>query len=175
VSRGGPAGEAAAEKEGAMPHRGIATLSLGLMLSFLLLSHFDSQFFLIHFYESLIYLVIVLMLFYWEDRWAYMLGIVAPASWLTLTFVARGFGDFIRQFTGLLRVHATTDPAGFLGGVISILSVALIVNCAYRWKREFAGFKKGIRTFAVSFGVVAAYYGVMVAWFWRAVEVAAHP
>jgi hypothetical protein len=167
--------EEAGEKEGAMPHRGIATLSLGLMLSFLLLSHFDSQFFLIHFYESLIYLAIVLMLFYWEDRWAYMLGVVAPASWLLLTFVARGFGEFIRQFTGLFRVHATTDPAGFLGGVISVLSVALIVNCAYRWKKEFAGLKKGVKTFAVSFGVVAAYYALMVAWFWRAVEAAPHP
>jgi hypothetical protein len=158
-----------------MAHRGIATLSLGLMLSFLLLSHFDSQFFLIHFYESLIYLVIVLMLFYWEDRWAYMLGVVAPASWLLLTFVARGFGEFIQQFAGLFRAHVTTDPAGFLGGVISVLSVALIVNCAYRWKKEFAGLKKGAKTFAVSFGVVAAYYAVMVAWFWRAVEAAPHP
>jgi hypothetical protein len=158
-----------------MAHRGIATLSLALMLSFLLLSHFDTQFFLIHFYESLIYLVIVLMLFYWEDRWAYMLGIVAPVCWLLLTFVARGFTEFFRQFAGLFRSHVTTDPSGFLGGVISVLSVALIANCAYRWKREFAGLKKSASTFAVSFGVVAAYYALMIAWFWRAVEAAPHP
>lgn len=158
-----------------MAHRGIATLSAGLMLCFLLLSHFDPQFFLIHFYESLIYVVIVLMLFYWEDRWAYTLGVVAPASWLFLTFVARGFGEFIRQFAGLFRSDVAADPTGFLGGVISVLSVALIVNCAYRWKKEFAGLKKGARTFAVSFGVVAAYYAVMIAWFWRAVETTPHP
>lgn len=158
-----------------MAHRGIATLSLGLMLSYLLLSHFDAQFFLIHFYESLIYLVIVLMLFYSEDRWAYMLGIVAPASWLLLTFVARGFGEFTRQFSGVLRAQVTTDPAGLLGGVISLLSVASIVNCAYRWKREFAGSKNGARTFAVSFGIVAAYYALMITWFWRAVEAAPYP
>ena len=73
-----------------MIHRGIATIALALGLCFLLLSHFDAQFFLIHFYESLIYLAIVLMLSYFEDRWAYMMGIVAPAAWLVLTLTWSG-------------------------------------------------------------------------------------
>jgi len=51
-----------------MIHRGIISLALALMTCFLALSHFDSQFFLIHFYESLIYIVIVLMFFPHPDR-----------------------------------------------------------------------------------------------------------
>ncbi len=51
-------------------HRGIATLASALLICFLLLSHFEPEFFLLHLYQSLIYLVIVLLLFYFEDRWA---------------------------------------------------------------------------------------------------------
>jgi hypothetical protein len=152
-----------------MVHRGIATLGLALMTCFLLLGHFDPQFFLIHFYESLIYIVIVLMLFYFDDRWAYMLGMVAPAGWLVLTFVTGGFGEFIRQTNRLLHAGVPEYPAILLGAIISILSVAMIAFCGYRWKREFAGLGQGLSTFLISLGIVAAYYGVLACWFWRSV------
>jgi hypothetical protein len=157
-----------------MVHRGIATLALALMLCFLLLSHFDPQFFFLHFYESLIYLAITLMLFYFEDRWAYMLGIVAPAGWLLLTFASGGFGEFARQAADLVRIKAPEYPAAFLGGVISILSVAMIVVCARRWKREFQGLGKGLSTFLVSTGIVVIYYGLLVLWFWRSAAAPSH-
>jgi hypothetical protein len=152
-----------------MIHRGIATLTLVMMMCFLLLSHFDPQFFLIHFYESLIYLAIVLMLFYFEDRWAYMLGIVAPGGWLLLTFVTGGFGEFLRPMSQMFRGNAPDYPATFLGGAISVLSVAMITFCGYRWRREFTGLGKGLSTLFVSVGIVASYYGLMVFWFWRSV------
>lgn len=152
-----------------MVHRGIATLALALMICFLILSHFDPQFFFLHFYESLIYIAIVLMLFYFEDRWAYMLGMVAPAGWLLLTLVTGGFGEFIRQMNRLLHAQVPEYAAFFLGGVISILSVAMIAFCGYRWKREFAGLGQGLSTFLISLGIVAAYYGVLAYWFWRSV------
>ena len=47
-------------------HRGIATLASALMICFLVLSAMEPEFFLLHFYESLIYLAIVLMLFYFR-------------------------------------------------------------------------------------------------------------
>jgi hypothetical protein len=157
-----------------MVHRGIATLALALMLCFLLLSHFDPQFFLLHFYESLIYLAITLMLFYFEDRWAYMLGIVAPAGWLLLTFASGGFGEFFRQVGQLMHIRVPEYPAAFLGGVISVLSVAMIGFCARRWRREFQGLGKGLSTFLVSTGIVAIYYGLLVLWFWRSAAAPSH-
>ncbi len=39
-------------------------LALAIMTSFLVLSHYDPQFFLLHFYESLMYIAIVVLLFY---------------------------------------------------------------------------------------------------------------
>jgi len=147
-------------------NRGIASLALALAVCFLFLSNYDPQFFLFHFYESMIYLVIVLMLFYFEDRWAYMLGILAPAGWLLLEFASGGLGEFMQQIARVFGAEAPSYAATFLGAIISVLSVAMIAYCAYWWKREFSGLKKGLSTFLVSLGIVAVYYGLMVLWFW---------
>lgn len=150
-----------------MVHRGIATLASALMLCFLLLSHFDSQFFLVHFYESLIYVAIVLMLFYFEDRWAYMLGILAPAAWLVLIVAIGGLPDFIRQVLLVLQFQRPDFPAHLLGAFTLILGLLMIVFCSLRWKREFGSSGKGWSTFLPCLGVVAIYYAVMVIWILR--------
>lgn len=151
-----------------MIQRNVATLSLALMISFLLLSHYDdSQFFLFHFYESLIYLVIPVLLFYFEDRWAYMLGILAPAAWILMLFAIGGIGSMYRQVELLVRSRPLDYPAGLVGAVAVVLSLAMIVLCARRWRREFSGLGKTLNTFLVSLGIVAAYYGLMVFWFLR--------
>lgn len=150
-----------------MFHRGIATLASALMVCFLLLSHFDSQFFLVHFYESLIYIAIVLMLFYFEDRWAYMLGILAPAAWLVLIAAIGALPDFLRQIWLVLRFARPDLPAHLLGGVTFVLALLMMAFCAYRWKREYAGMHKGWATFLPCLGIVAVYYAVLVFWILR--------
>src|SRR5690348_7372181 len=82
-------------------HRGIATVASALLVCFLILSAMEPEFFLLHFYESLMYLAIVLMLFYFEDKWAYMLGIVAPAVWLILAYGVGLLGGAMRQVSHL--------------------------------------------------------------------------
>lgn len=150
-----------------MIHRGIATIALALALCFLLLSHFDPQFFLIHFYESLIYLVILLMLFYFEDRWAYMMGIVAPAMWMVLTISWSGIAAIGRQVLGAFRPGSPFFPADLLTTAALVLSVVLIVSCANRWRREFAGLRKGWSTLLISLAIAGAYYAVVVIWILR--------
>jgi len=156
-----------------MVHRGIASLALSLGLCFLLLSHFDAQFFLIHFYESLIYLAIVLMLFYFEDRWAYMMGIVAPIAWLILNLAWSGASGLARDVS--LAFHATNPffPTGLLTSLAVVLSFGLIATCAYRWRREFAGLHRGWSTLLISIAVVGVYYAVLVLWILRWPPVAA--
>lgn len=150
-----------------MVHRGIATVAMALAICFLLLSHFDPQFFLIHFYESLVYLAIVLMLFYLEDRWAYMMGIVAPAVWLLLTFAWGGLATTTHQIALAFQPHDPFFPVGLFTDLALVLSVALIISCAFRWRREFTGLNQGWSTFLVSLAVVAVYYAVLVLWILR--------
>jgi hypothetical protein len=150
-----------------MPHRGIATISFALAVCFLLLSHFDAQFFLIHFYESLIYLAIVLMLFYFEDRWAYMIGMLAPAAWLGLNMAWSGFHGITVQAASALHPHSAFFAMGLLSVLATVFSFLLIASCAFRWEREFRGLGKGWSTLVISAGVVGVYYALIVVWILR--------
>lgn len=150
-----------------MVHRGIATLAAVLMLTFLFLGGVDSQFALLHLYQSLIYLAIILMLFYFEDRYAYMLGMLSPAVWLLLAYAIGLLGGAKRQFALLLRGHRATNEVSLLAGLISLFCVLMILFCAQRWRRQYAGLGKGLRTFLTSCVVVVVYYGILIIWFWR--------
>jgi len=152
-----------------MVHRGIATLAGALMLLFLYLGNLEPQYFLLHLYQSLIYLAIILMLFYFEDRYAYMLGIIAPAFWLLMTYAVGLLGGATRQFAHLLHAQRPSNQVSLLAGVTAVLSVVMIIVCAYRWMQEFAGLGRGLITFFVSLGIVVVYYAILVVWFWHIV------
>jgi len=149
------------------PYRDIAALAGLQVVCFLILSHLEPDFFLLHFYQTLVYLAILIMLFYMEDRWAYMIGIVAPAVWLAMTFATGLLGGAARQMVLITRGRGITNPVSFLAGITALLSLAMIAVCARRWVKEYAGLGKSISTFAISFGIVAVYYGILVAWFWH--------
>ncbi|MGB9432272.1 MAG: hypothetical protein WBQ89_08530 [Candidatus Acidiferrum sp.] len=154
------------------PYREIAALSVLQVVCFLLLSHLEPDFFLLHFYQTIVYLAILIMLFYMEDRWAYMIGIVAPSVWLLMTFASGLLGGAARQVLQLGRAHAFTNPVSFLAAITAVFSLLMIVACAWRWKKEYAGLGKSLNTFAVTFGIVAVYYGILVAWFWHIIPFA---
>lgn len=150
-----------------MVHRGIATLSAALMLCFLVLSHFEPQFFLLHLYQSLIFLVIILMLFYFEDHWAYMLGMLASAAWLLLNYASGLLGGAARQVSRLMHAQFPNNQVSLLAAVTAVLAVVMIAVCAYRWRREYAGLGKWRTTFLGSLVAVIAYYAILVSWFWN--------
>ena len=148
-----------------MVHRGIATLSGAMMFCFLSLSQFDTTFFFLHFYESMIYLAIILMLFYLEDQWAYMLGMLAPSVWLLLSLASGVLYGALRQVVGSEGTHLT--GAGMVTLLTAILALLMITFCARHWKREFAGLGVGLRTFFISLAIVIVYYGILIYWFGR--------
>jgi len=154
-----------------MVHRGIATLAGALMFGFIGLSMLEPEFFLLHLYQSLIYLVIILMLFYLEDHWAYMLGMLAPAAWLLITFATGVLGTAIRAWIFVvpqtIRYHGVNNAVSLVAGVIAVLSALMIIFCWRRWQREYAGLGLGRQTLLVSLGIVLVYYGVLVFWFVR--------
>ena len=154
-----------------MVHRGIATLAGLLMFSFFMLSSLEPAFFLLHLYQSLIYLVIILMLFYLEDHWAYMLGMLAPATWLILAF---GLGMLQAAALAWLRLpqmvrFGATNEISLMAGITAVLSVLMIVFCWRHWRREFAGEGKGLSTFLISLAIVVVYYAILAVWFTRSI------
>ena len=157
------------------PYRDIATFAGAQVVCFLLLSHLEPDFFLLHFYQTIIYMAVLILLFYMEDRWAYMIGMLAPTAWLLLAFITGMLGAAGRQFLHIGQGEALSNLVSLLAGVTAILSLSMIAACARHWLREYAGLGKSLSTFAVSFGVVAVYYGILVAWFWHLIPVAAAP
>jgi hypothetical protein len=156
-------------------YRSFATLAVLQVLCFLLLSHLEPDFSLLHFYPTIVYLALLILLFYMEDRWAYMIGILAPAGWLVLAFATGLLGAASRQLLSLERGRGLTNVVSFLAAVTMALSIAMIAVCARRWHREYGGLGKSLTTFAVSLGIVVAYYGILVAWFGHIIPVpAAH-
>jgi len=148
-------------------YRDIAILACLQVICFLLLSHLEPDFFLLHFYQTIVYLAILIMLFFMEDRWAYMIGMVAPAVWLVMTFASGLLGGAARQILWLGQGRGLTNPVSFLAAVSALLSLLMIAACARRWMKEYAGLGKSGSTFAFSFGIVVVYYGILVVWFWH--------
>jgi hypothetical protein len=156
-------------------YRSIATLAILQVLCFLLLSHLEPEFFLLHFYQTIVYLALLILLFYMEDRWAYMIGMLAPAGWFVLAFATGLLGSAGRQLLNLVRGQGLTNAVSFLAAVSTLFSILMIVICARRWRKEYGGLGKSLTTFAVSLGIVVVYYAILIAWFWHMIPIASVP
>jgi hypothetical protein len=149
------------------PYRDIATIAALQVVCFSVLSRFEPQFFLLHLYQTIIYMAILILLFYMEDRWAYMIGMLAPVAWLGMVFATGLLGGAARQVLRIVRGEGLTNDVSFIAAISAVLSILMIIFCARHWKREYSGLGKTASTFAVSVGVVAVYYGILAIWFWN--------
>jgi hypothetical protein len=149
------------------PHRDIATIAALQVVCFSVLTRFEPQFFLLHLYQTIIYMAILILLFYMEGRWAYMIGMLAPIAWLGMVFATGLLGGATRQVLRLTQGESVTNNVSFIAAISALLSILMIVFCARHWKREYAGLGKTASTFAISVGVVAIYYGILAVWFWN--------
>jgi len=156
-----------------MVQRGLATLSGALMVCFFLLATFEPQYYLLHFYQALMYLAIILLLFYFEDHWAYAIGMQVPVVWLALTSFGTGLlGGALQQGLRILRGQGATNRTGPMALIIAALGITLFVNCMLHWRREISGLRIARPTFIISAVIVLVYYSVLINWFWRMVPVA---
>jgi hypothetical protein len=79
------------------PYRGIAALAGAQVFCFLVLSHLEPDLFLIHFYQTTIYVALLILLFYMEDQWAYRIGMLTPSAWLVMALATGMLRAAIRQ------------------------------------------------------------------------------
>ena len=151
-----------------MKHRGIATLAVASIFSFVLLSHYDPQFWLLHLYESAIYMVLLFLLSIDQEEWAYVLGAAGPAAWLVL-ISAINLNGILRQAERVIRFEHPDYPANLIGALAMVISLLMLGTCVYRWRQARWGFQHAWRTIGVVAVMVMAYYGVLVAWYSRLV------
>lgn len=148
-------------------YRDVATLAGAQLICFLLLTHLEPNFFLVHLYQSILYIAILVMLFYMEDRWAYMIGMLASFVWLGMAYATGILGSALRQIGELRGATATANGVSFIALLTALIAVLMIILTVRHWKREYAGLGKTRSTFLVSLGIVAVYYGILITFFWE--------
>jgi hypothetical protein len=153
-------------------HRALISVTLAVVACFWLLAFLDRQLFVVHFYESLIYLAISALLLRFNDRWACMLGMLAPAAWLTLILVPAAWtllgvlvGSppvFLGTASFLGRLQRPSSAAIVIEAATLILSASMLLLCLSAWKiRPVARLRN---TFLTCLITVAVYYGVLIIW-----------
>lgn len=149
----------------------VVTVAAGMMVLFLLVAEYDiTQLLLLHFFESLIYMIIILLFFYLEDRFAYALGILVPTVWIVLNF-ATGFLQIgLRELLRALTLRGVYNPVGLLGGLILLTGLLLILLSLQALRREIVGTPYLRSTLLVGGAITAAYYGIVIFWFYRTVQ-----
>jgi len=148
------------------PYRDIAVLAGTQVLCFLFLAQFEPRFVVIHLYQSILYLAILILLYYREDRWAYMIAMLASAVWLTLAYVSPLLSMAVRELVAFRSSDTTQIAVSVLALVTASIALLMIAFCARHWWKEYAGLGKTLNTFLISFGIVTVYYGIFLHWFW---------
>jgi hypothetical protein len=149
------------------PYRDIATLAGAQVVCFLLLTHLEPNFFLVHLYQSILYIAILVMLFYMEDRWAYMIGMLASVVWLGMAYATGILGSAARQLYELKGATTNGTPVSVIAGITALIAVLMIAFCGRHWMKEYSGLGKARSTFLVSLGIVTVYYGILITFFWE--------
>jgi hypothetical protein len=149
------------------PYRDIATLSGVQILCFLFLTHLEPNFFLVHLYQSILYIGILIMLFYMEDRWAYMIGMLASVVWLVMAYATGVLGSAARNLFELKGNNLNTNLVSLIAVATAVLAVLMAALCGRHWMKEYSGLGKTRSTFLVSLGVVGVYYAILIAFFWQ--------
>ena len=149
------------------PYRDIATLAGAQLFCFSLLTHLEPNFFLVHLYQSILYVAILVMLFYMEDRWAYMIGMLASFVWLGMAYATGILSSAIRQMGEVRSGTANANAVAFIALLTAAIAISMIVFTARHWKKEYAGLGKTRSTLLVSFGIVAVYYLILITFFWE--------
>jgi hypothetical protein len=149
------------------PYRDIATLAGAQVVCFLFLTHLEPAFFLVHLYQSILYIAILVMLFYMEDRWAYMIGMLASVVWLGMAYATGILGSSAQRLLNLKNTDVNGALISGIAMITAVFAVLMVILCARHWQKEYAGLGKARNTFLVSLGVVAVYYGILISLFWE--------
>jgi len=135
----------------------VALLAVVQILCFLALTRLEPHFFIIHLYELIPYVAILLLIAYRHQLWAYTIGPFVSVVWFVLAYMA-----------GLLG--SATNLVAILAIVTAIVAVLMTVRCRIHWVKEYSGREGSWRTFLVSFVIVLAYFGILLRWFWDMVS-----
>jgi len=122
------------------------------------------QLFALRLLQSLIYVAIVVMVFTGEDRYSYMLGIVAPLLWILLAILLGGLShDLVVLGKGIVGkpIGPSDTP---LQGIALLCEAGVVITALRAWRKQVSEKFFG-KTFAVSLVVSLVYIGLLLGWY----------
>jgi hypothetical protein len=121
------------------------------------------EFFAYELVKSLIYLAIALLVFFGEDRFSYMLGIVVPPLWFILDILlGELFGDFSILF-GFVTGKPSRPMDTPLHGFSLLTEILLVVLCVRVWRKQVSEKFFG-KTFGICLAIAIAYVAILAGW-----------
>lgn len=148
------------------PGRDVAMLAGIQILCFLALTRLEPRFFIIHFYQLIPFVALLLLVAYGRERWAYMIGPLVSLVWLSLAYIAGLLGSAVERLRSFDSPSRDTDFVALLAIVTAIVALLMIVLCRIHWVKQNLGRGEAWRTFLVSLAIVVAYYAILLRWFW---------
>jgi uncharacterized membrane protein len=113
--------------------------------------------------KSLIYLAIALMVFFGEDRFSYMLGIVTPPLRFILAILLGGFLGEFKVLFGALTGKPSPPLDTPLHGLSILLEIVLVIVCYRAWRKQVTEKFFG-KTFWISLAVAIGYVAILTGW-----------
>ncbi len=123
-------------------------------------------FFYFELVKSSIFIAIGVLVFFGEDRFSYMLGIVFTPIWFLVDIMVGGFGnDFsvLFRYLGGQSISAMSTP---LDGFARLAAIFLFAVSLAAWRREVNERFWG-KTFWTCLIISLAYVGVLTVWYLR--------
>jgi hypothetical protein len=156
-----------------MSDRGVF-LSAFLTLVLVVASAFAlPQLFIYELLKSTIIVVIAVMVFFGEDKFPYMLGMIAPILWFAYSLLTGGFIGEIKAMFRFLGVN----PSGYepgrletpLHGFAILSALVLVVLCARAWRKQVTEKFLG-KTFATALVVGLIWIAILAVWQYHAMS-----
>ena len=112
---------------------------------------------------STIFVVIAVMVFFGDDRFPYMLGMVAPVLWFIFSLLTGGFISNIGALMRFLGGKPSGPLETPLHGFAILSALALVLLAARAWRKQVTDKFLG-KAFAIALVVSLVWIGVIAGW-----------
>lgn len=122
---------------------------------------------------STVFVVIAVMVFFGDDKFPYMLGMVAPILWYIFNLLTGGFIPNISALVRFLGGKPSGPLETPLHGFAILAGLALVILSARAWRKQVTEKFLG-KTFAVALVVSLVWVGVIAVWQFHSLSASAH-
>jgi hypothetical protein len=127
------------------------------------------QYFPFELVKSLIYVAIAILVFFGEDKYSYMLGILAPIVGILLNILMGGFFGEFAVLWASITMKSLPPLETPLHSLAILTEILLIILCLRVWRKEVTGPFFG-KVFGISLAISLGYAGVLVGWYMAGVS-----